>query len=162
MWICIQGTHCSRVLPASSWPDCFMRGMAPGENKFHREIAKTEFSQRGHEDRGYFTARPQRPQRPQRSDNLKTGEKGGNRGRKTTDGLVSFEGILRLLLLPHVKIIRLRGLCSLAVRIVSAFRLLLWRRQVAVKHIGNRSPLTILSAPIDHQVLTFIVDLRSG
>jgi hypothetical protein len=24
-----------------------MRGMAPGENKFHREIAKTEFSQQG-------------------------------------------------------------------------------------------------------------------
>jgi hypothetical protein len=24
-----------------------MRGMAPGENKFHREIPKTEFSQQG-------------------------------------------------------------------------------------------------------------------
>jgi hypothetical protein len=35
-----------------------MPGMAPGENKFHREIAKTEFSQqgrKGHKDRGYFT-----------------------------------------------------------------------------------------------------------
>jgi hypothetical protein len=92
-----------------------MRGMAPGENEFHREIAKTEFSHQGHEDRGYFTARPQRPQR---SDNLETGGKGGNRGRKTMDGLVSFEGILRLLLLPHAKMIRL---CGLAVRIVSAF-----------------------------------------
>ena len=28
-----------------------MRGMAPGENKFHREIAKTEFSQQGRKGR---------------------------------------------------------------------------------------------------------------
>ena len=32
-----------------------MRGMAPGENKFHRVSAKTEFSQQGRKNRRSFT-----------------------------------------------------------------------------------------------------------
>jgi hypothetical protein len=35
-------------------------------------------------------------------------------------------------------------------------------RQVAVEHIGNRPPFTVLLAAIYYEVLTFIVDLSSG
>jgi hypothetical protein len=57
--------------------------MAPGENKFHREIAKTDFSQQRSEDRDIS----------QQGHRDQTFEKGGNRSRKTTDGPVSFKGI---------------------------------------------------------------------
>ena len=90
-----------------------MRGMAPGENKFHREIAKTEFSQQGRKGRGYFTARPQRPQR---SDNLKQEEREATEEEKLRPGFIRRNPPFTLL--PHVKMIRLCGLCGLAVKIV--------------------------------------------